>query len=140
MRNFWAEPKQDVHRANNGRRVDTSADVFVALPLDSCAARPSDDAIQLDSCRRFEEIVVRTRYSVYELVVLSGDNGDVLVRGGRAFPEFRPARLAGSTSGGRALKVGSIDVGLHMELHADGESFVTSTIQAISRIDAPLRA
>jgi hypothetical protein len=73
---------------------------------------------------------------VYELTVLRGTDGDVLVRGGRAFPEFRHARLEGSTAGGSALSVRSVDVGRRMELQVDGRRFVSSTIQAISWIGA----
>jgi hypothetical protein len=93
-------------------------------------------AVHLDSCREFDRIVVRTRHSVYELTVLRGTDGDVLVRGGRAFPEFRHARLEGSTAGGSALSVRSVDVGRRMELQVDGRRFVSSTIQAISWIGA----
>jgi len=94
--------------------------------------RESDDAMQIDSCAPFERIAVRTRNSVYDVIVLSGDVGDVLVRGGRFFPEFRRAELAGATAGGSALKMRSINVGLRMEFHVAGESFVTSTVQGIS--------
>ncbi len=51
---------------------------------------------------------------------------------GRFFPEFRRAELAGATADGSSLKMRSIDVGLRMELHVDGESFVTSTIRGVS--------
>ena len=37
-------------------------------------------AIYVDSCAAQETIVITTRSSVYELVVLRGDRGDVLVR------------------------------------------------------------
>ena len=111
-------------------------DVVVALPFERWAAAASDSAIQVDSCRAFERIVVWTQYSVYELIVLSGTDGDVLVRGGRRFPEFRRARLAGSTAGGSALSLRRVDVGRRMELRVDGKRLLTSTIQAISRIDA----
>jgi hypothetical protein len=110
---------------------ESPLDVMVALPLESWAAPESDRAIQLDSCRRLERIVVRTHYSVYELIVLGG--GEVLVRGGKRFPEFRRARLAGSSRGGSALTLRSLDVSRHMELQADGKYVVTSAIESISR-------
>ena len=43
-------------------------------------------AIQLDSCRTFDWVVAKTSRSVYDLVVLPGDAGEVLVRGGRFLP------------------------------------------------------
>ena len=92
----------------------------------------SNDEIQLDSCPPFEQIVVRTCRSVYDVIVLSGEPGEVMIRGGRFFPEFRRASVAGSIAGGSVLKLRSICVGLHMELNVNGKRFVTSRIQAIS--------
>lgn len=103
----------------------------VAMPFEELAAR-SSDAVQLDSCPAFERIVVTTRRSVYDIIVLSGDAGEVMIRGGRFFPDFRRARVAGSTGGGSALKLRSICAGLSLELNANGQRFVTSKIQAIS--------
>jgi hypothetical protein len=104
----------------------------VAKALRHLATTQPDDAIRLDSCRVFEWIVVRTRRSVYDIIVLAGKVGEVMVRGGRFFPEFRRARFAGSTAGGSALKLRSICVGLNMELNVDGKRVVTSKVQAIS--------
>ena len=104
----------------------------ITMPFEELATQPTDDDIQLDSCPVFERIVVTTRRSVYDIIVLSGDAGEVMIRGGRFFPEFRRARVAGSTAGGSALKLRSICAGLSMELNANGKRFVTSRIQAIS--------
>ena|SRR5436190_23517684 len=104
----------------------------VALPFEDLAMAEPGDAIQVDSCPVFQWIVVRTRRSVYDIIVLSGDAGEVMVRGGRYFPEFRRATIVGSTLGGSAVRVGSICAGCHMELEVDGKSFVTSRIQAVS--------
>jgi hypothetical protein len=57
----------------------------------------------------------------------------VLVRGGRKFPEFRRVVLAGSTGGGRALKMNTIDLGLRMEFCVDGTIIVTSPVKAVHR-------
>ena len=104
----------------------------VAVPLEDQATPQPDEAIQLDSCPAFQWIVVRTRRSVYEIFVLSGEAGEVMVRGGRYFPEFRHATIVGSTFGGSAVRVGSICAGCYMELEVDGRSFVTSRIEAVS--------
>ena len=106
--------------------------LVVAVPLKDQATPQPDEAIQLDSCPAFQWIVVRTRQSVYEIFVLSGDAGEVMVRGGRYFPEFRRATIVGSTFGGSAMRVGSICPGCHMELEVDWRSFVTSRIEAVS--------
>jgi hypothetical protein len=93
------------------------------------------EAVSLDSCSNFEWLIVRTQRSVYELIVLSGKDGDVLVRGGRLFPVFRRASVAGSMMGSSDVKLSSIVVGLHLELVVDRKSFVTSVIEAVSRHD-----
>jgi len=92
-----------------------------------------NDRIQLDSCRAFEWIVVTTRGSVYDLVVLPGDGGAVMVRGGRFFPEFRRATLTGSLVGRSAVKLRNICVGFPMELRVDKRPLITSRIEALSR-------
>jgi hypothetical protein len=116
--------------ATSGDRAPSHA---VVMPLGDFPTYQSNDAIQLDSCPQFERIRVKTRSSVYDVIVLCGGVGDVLVRGGRFFPEFRRVRLAGSTAGGTALKLRSISVGFRMELHFNGESVVTSRVQTVSR-------
>jgi hypothetical protein len=113
--------------------------LIVAMPLDDLVSSKSDDVIQLDSCSVFERIVVRTGRSVYDIIVLSSDEGEVMIRGGRFFPEFQRATIAGSIFGGSAVKLRNICVGLHLELHVNGKSFVTSRIRAVSRRRLPHR-
>ena len=93
----------------------------------------SANAVHLKSCSPLETVVVNTRSSVYELIVLQGDRGEVFVRGGTMLPDFRRARFVGSTRGGTALKLNTIDVGLRMEFNFGGQIMVTSAVQAISR-------
>jgi hypothetical protein len=93
------------------------------------------EAVPLDSCSNFEWLIVRTQRSVYELIVLSAKDGDVLVRGGRLFPVFRRARVAGSMNGSSEIKLSSVVVGSHLELVVDRKSFVTSVVEAVSRHD-----
>jgi hypothetical protein len=96
--------------------------------------RAASDAVRLDACRQFERIVVQTRSSVYDLIVLCGSTGEVLVRGGRRFPDFCQAVLAGSTDGRTGL-VNTIAVGLRMELCADRKVIMTSAVTAVFRPD-----
>jgi hypothetical protein len=97
-------------------------------------AEPFYQAIHIDSCQPFEHIAVRTRRTDYEVVVLPGNAGEVLVRGGRFFKEFQRARLAGSTFGGSAIRVRTIEVGCPLELQVDGTRIVTSPIETVSRV------
>ena len=90
-------------------------------------------SIHLDSCEELETIVVKTGSSVYELVVLRGDCGDVLLRGGRHFEEFRRVLFLGSTAGGGSLVPRTIDVGLRMKFIVADGFFITSAVESLSR-------
>ena len=102
------------------------------------AASQLGDDVELDTCSELERIVVKTSRSTYEVVVLSGDTGAVLVRGGSLFPEFRRATITGSLLSGIAVKLRTIAVGLNLEFLVDGTSVVTSRVQAISRHHLPV--
>lgn len=98
-----------------------------------CVPHSSSEAIRLDKCSVLDLIVVTTRSSVYELIVLRGDTGDVQVRGGDQFPGFRPVRFMGSTIGGGSLKPRTIEIGWRMEFRVDTSMVVTtSAVQALS--------
>jgi hypothetical protein len=114
-------------RAANGTRPEA---VFV---FDTRLLHSSAHAIRLAACQQFETLVVNTRRSVYEIIVLDGRTGDVLVRGGTDFPEFRRAVFTGSTRDGRAIKANTIDVGLRMELHLAPGTIITSPVASIVR-------
>jgi hypothetical protein len=103
--------------------------------FDDRLLRTSAEAIRLASCEQFETIVVKTRRSVYEIVVLDGKTGDVLVRGGSDFPDFRRAVFVGATADGHAIKVNTLDIGLRMELHLGHSTVVTSPVTTIVRGD-----
>ena len=75
---------------------------------------------------------------VSDFIVLSAEVGEVMIRGGRFFPEYRRAIMAGSIFGRSGVKLRSICVGLHMEFHVEGKSFVTSRIDAVSRHRLPV--
>ena len=96
------------------------------------ALRDSSAAVHLDQLSAFDMVTVTTRTSVYEIIVLQGQSGDVLVRGGSQFPEFCQVRFVGSTAGGSALKLLTIDVDLQMEFRVSRSIVVTtSTVQTV---------
>ena len=90
-------------------------------------------SIDLASCGPRETIVVNTRASVYELIVLRGDEGDVLVRGGSLFTEFRHVLFVGSTPDGVSLHPRTIDIGLRMQFICENRLVTTSAVQSLSR-------
>ena len=101
------------------------------------AASQLGDYVELDTCSELERIIVKTSRSTYEVVVLSGDTGAVLVRGGNLFPEFRRVTITGSLFGGIAVKLRTIAVGLNLEFLVDDTSVITSRVRAISRHHLP---
>ena len=90
-------------------------------------------AIQIDSCSARETIVVTTRSSVYELIVLRPTHGLILVRGGRHFPKCRRALFLGSAADGGPVEPRIIGIGLRMRLVCGDRSFLTSAVQSIGR-------
>lgn len=100
-----------------------------AAQLDFWTARTWNDGVQVDQLRALDRLVVRTRNSVYEIIV--GETGDVMIRGGRFFPEYTRAVLLGSSLGGAFLKLGGIYRGFSMEIMFDGTRIVTSPVQAV---------
>jgi hypothetical protein len=90
-----------------------------------------DNGINLSQLAALDRVFVRTRNSLYEIIVSSPASGDVVVRGGEFFPEFTRARVAGATLGGSFLKLRSIHVGFRLEFTL-GQNFVlTSPVETI---------
>jgi hypothetical protein len=89
-------------------------------------------AIQIDSCATQDTIVVNTRASVYELIVLRGEEGDVLVRGGSQFMDFRRVVFLGSTADGRSLQTRTIAIGRRMQFVYGDQLVMTSPVQSFS--------
>jgi hypothetical protein len=90
-------------------------------------------SIQIDSCSAQEMIVVTTRSSVYEMVVVRGDHGHISVRGGSHFPEFRSALFLCSTRDDGSVAPRTIDIGLRMKFLSGDRSYLTSAVQSICR-------
>ena len=103
--------------------------------LDTWSGHEWSDGVMVDRLAALERLTIRTRHSLYEIVIMSPETADVLVRGGAYFPVFTRARVAGSSLGGSFLKVHGIYVGFRMEL-CDGERMiVTSPIEEVASGD-----
>ena len=106
----------------------------IGMPQPRSGEATPEMVVRLDSCAECDWLVVRTCGGhVYDVIVLAGATGAVMVRGGRFFPDFRRATVVGSTFGGSAVKLRTICAGLHLELKVDGKSIVTSSITDVSR-------
>ena len=108
--------------------------VAAVATLDRWLAHSWDRGVQVDSLQGLQALRVRTRNSTYHLAVVAGTPGDVLVRGGRYFPDWTQVHLAGATLGGGLLKRFGVYVGLRIEFHWRGRRVVTSPVHAIARI------
>ena len=84
-----------------------------------------------------EVLVVETRNSKYEITVISGAEGEVLVRGGQFFLEKTAAHLSGASMGGSFLKMRGIYVGLKMEILHNGRRIISSPVQRIAAYESP---
>jgi hypothetical protein len=100
--------------------------------LDTWAGREWSDGVQLDCLCALDELSVRTRNHVYRIVAIVPLRGEVMVQGGRFFPEPTQARLAGCSLGGAFLKQRGIYVGFRMEIQIGLDTIITSDVQSIA--------
>lgn len=111
----------------------TSGDLVPAgALLDTWSRHDWSDGVMVDRLATLDRLAIRTRHSLYELVVMSPESAEVLVRGGAYFPVFTRARVAGSSLGGSFLKVHGIYVGFRMELCEGARMIVTSPVEAVT--------
>jgi hypothetical protein len=108
--------------------------------LDTWSAHSWSEGIMVDRLASLDRLTIRTRHSVYELVIMTPETADVLVRGGAYFPVFTRVKVAGSSLGGSFLKVHGIFVGFRMELSDGARMIVTSPVEAVAPGDAATRA
>jgi hypothetical protein len=98
--------------------------------LDKWSEDPWTNGVQVDLMEDMEKLVIQTRNSLYEIIVIDGPSGEILVRGGRFFPELTPAHLAGATLGGSFCKMRGIYAGFRMEITANGRRTVTTPVES----------
>jgi|ERR1700722_17134952 hypothetical protein len=99
--------------------------------LDTWADDLWTNGVQIDGLEEMEKLIIQTKNTVYEIVVIDGPSGEILIRGGRRFPELTPARLTGATLGGSFCKLRGIYAGFRMEIDANGCRTVTSPVESI---------
>jgi hypothetical protein len=96
--------------------------------LDAWSHSEWNNGVQIDQIEELTTLAVRTTNSLYEITVLDGRTGDVLLRGGEFFPVRTAVRLEGSTCGGSLLKRHGIYVGLRMEI-------IPQPVESVSRVE-----
>ncbi len=105
--------------------------------LDNWSKDPWTNGVQVDRMADMEKLLVQTRNSLYEITIIDGPSGEILVRGGQFFPELTPARLAGATLGGSFCKMRGIYTGFRMEINANGQRTVTTPVESIGVLVSP---
>ncbi|MGA9884895.1 MAG: hypothetical protein WBQ34_14355 [Candidatus Acidiferrales bacterium] len=99
--------------------------------LDNWSEHPWTNGVQVDLMEEMEKLEVRTRNSLYEITIIDGSSGEILLRGGSFFRELTPGNLAGATLGGCFCKLRGIYEGFRMEINTNGQRFVTTPVQSI---------
>jgi hypothetical protein len=112
--------------------MDRTVTCFAGAVLDNWTSHNWTEGVQLETVRDMETLNVHTENSTYEITVISGTTGEILIRGGRFFPEMTAARLAGSSLGGSFLKLRGIYLGFNLEVHFDKRFIITSRVREIS--------
>lgn len=91
-------------------------------------ATAASEGINIREAEQLVPILVTTRNSRYRIIPLRRGSADVLIQGGRFFPEPTQVCLAGSTFGGSMIKMHWIMVGMQIEIDAgDGGGPITTT-------------
>ena len=99
--------------------------------LDTWSSHDWSKGVQLENIPDLTRLEVHTQNSIYEITVISGRTGDILVRGGQFFTELTEARLAGSSLGGSFLKLRGIYIGFKLEIHSGERIVVTSRVRSV---------
>lgn len=110
----------------------SSPEPRTAVSLDAWLQLSWTEGCQIDDLPCLQSMSVTTRNSVYEIIVTSPQTGSVKVRGGRFFPDWSEAVLAGCSMGGSFLKVRGVYAGFCMELYFEGQTVVTTRVRTIA--------
>jgi hypothetical protein len=113
-----------------------TARVPIGALLDTWTSLHWEGGLQVEHLRDLEAVEVRTRNTLYRITIVSAQNGDVLVIGGRFFPTFTRARLNGCTMGGSLLKLRGVYPGFRLEFQIDRQVIVTSEIVGVAVVPA----
>src|SRR5260370_33247821 len=120
------------HQEQSPERIITVETLCSAALLDVWSQNPWRNGTQIDELEQMQRIEIRTVKSLYEITVIDGLNGEILVKGGEPIPDLTDGWLTGATLGGNVCKLRGIYPGFKMEFVANGQRLVTSTVQTVS--------
>lgn len=112
-------------------RATVSMPTASAATLESWSGRQWREGLQLATLNTLDVLHIRTKNTLYEITILDAASAEVLVRGGRFFPEHRRAVLSGSSLGGAFLKLHGIYVNFCMEINTGIVRIVTTAVESI---------
>ena len=112
--------------------MENTVSCFAGALLDKWSSHSWTEGLQLETVQDMESLTIQTENSTYEVTVICGRTGEILIRGGRFFPEFTAASLAGSSLGGSFLKLRGVYVGFSLEIHFEKRLIITSRVRKIS--------
>src|SRR5262245_32954742 len=122
---------RDHHQEKSPQRVINTETLPRGTVLDVWSQIPWRNGIQIDELDEMQRIRVRTVYSLYEITVIDGRNGEILVKGGESIPDLIEGQLTGATLGGSFCKMRGIYAGFKMEFVANGQRLVDWTGQTV---------
>jgi hypothetical protein len=122
----------DTHVSDSGSFV-TSSRVPRAALLEAWSTSDWKRGVSIPALSPFDTLTVTTKNSIYTIIIVSPESGEVKIRGGTIFPAFATARLCGSSLGGGLLKRAVIHPGFCVELvHQGLGTIVTTHVQSIA--------
>jgi hypothetical protein len=109
----------------------TSRSQIHSVPRGAILSFCSDNewpGVQFAGIAELTTLAVTTANSLYEITILDGSAGDVLVQGGHYFPERTATKLSGSSFGGSFLRRRWICPGMRLEFVPQPVELVTRTV------------
>jgi hypothetical protein len=91
-----------------------------------------DNGVQIDQLEDLHAVRVETLNSTYDLAIVSARKGEILLRGGRYFPDWTPVLFLGCSLGGSLLKRLGIYPEFRLEFFWAGRLVMTSPVRAIN--------
>jgi hypothetical protein len=94
--------------------------------------------VQISHLKDLQLLTIRARNSVNELTVVSAEQSEVLVRGGRCLSELTPMRLNDSALGSSSIRRRGKYAGFRLEFSLGGlDIFTTSPVEGIGPGEDP---
>jgi hypothetical protein len=112
--------------------VSMSPAPVLAATLDAWTTHDWSHGVLLPHLAPHDRLIVRTRNSTYEMIVMVPHTASVMIRGGTFFPTFTAACVAGSSMGGGFLKLRGVYTGFQMELVTDDLPIITTRVRSVS--------